>query len=168
MDFKQARKEFNILKRAWVNGAISLDEFQNKVDCELEVTDSNSGLWKIDEDSEEWLYFDSETLEWIEKSLPEPDSMPEQFSEPSEVRVAIKPPPAPDLPENLSKKTQTDNLSASSLANSEAICGKCGKHNRSDVKFCTDCGEPIQPVCSNCKKPVKPGNKFCTSCGKPL
>jgi uncharacterized membrane protein YvbJ len=61
-------------------------------------------------------------------------------------------------------------------------CNNCGEQNRPDVKFCENCGEPLNPVkdkqpvtlafqgivCSNCGSENRGGVKFCEECGTPL
>jgi class 3 adenylate cyclase/tetratricopeptide (TPR) repeat protein/ribosomal protein L40E len=48
------------------------------------------------------------------------------------------------------------------------ICGTCGTENEPDAKFCTECGNLMQPGCSNCGVANKPGAKFCRECGTTL
>lgn len=50
------------------------------------------------------------------------------------------------------------------------ICKNCGQELPENVKFCTNCGEPViwESICPACGEKVKSGAKFCTSCGAPL
>jgi hypothetical protein len=58
-------------------------------------------------------------------------------------------------------------------------CPKCGKPLRPGVKFCGNCGSPVQAgpqaqtdaatiLCPHCNSPVRSGAKFCNVCGKAL
>jgi hypothetical protein len=60
-------------------------------------------------------------------------------------------------------------------------CSKCGLENRSDARFCKQCGQPLQKqaappepptpldtICPACGASAKPGAHFCPRCGKPL
>ena len=47
-------------------------------------------------------------------------------------------------------------------------CGVCGTENRSDRRFCKECGNPLSVVCSHCGTENDADDKFCGSCGKPL
>jgi ribosomal protein L40E len=51
-------------------------------------------------------------------------------------------------------------------------CAKCGSPNKSDAKFCMNCGsamavemKPEGKVCTTCGASVKEGAKFCMRCG---
>ncbi len=44
-------------------------------------------------------------------------------------------------------------------------CPNCSHNNRSEAKFCENCGQPLERVCSNCHTPVNPDAKFCHNCG---
>ncbi len=181
MNFRQARKKFKQLKLAWVNGAISREELQNQVDCELEVSDEAGNSWKIDEDSGLWLRFDEEQLAWIEDEPPVIETESELFKESEEVKVPIEPPPAPQVPEktfNQWRKFMQDPDSFSQSkepqeqpapqGNDALKCNSCGRVNARKVKFCTECGATMsqKPKCRACGKELKPGNKFCTGCGQ--
>jgi len=52
------------------------------------------------------------------------------------------------------------------------MCSKCGAHNKSDAKFCMNCGSAMvvevkaeDKTCPTCNAPVKEGAKFCMKCG---
>lgn len=53
------------------------------------------------------------------------------------------------------------------------ICPKCGGHNKSDAKFCMNCGSAIAVLdekqegktCPTCGASLKEGAKFCMRCG---
>lgn len=52
------------------------------------------------------------------------------------------------------------------------MCSKCGSPNKSDAKFCMNCGSAIVvktkaegKICPTCNAPVKEGAKFCMRCG---
>ncbi len=61
-------------------------------------------------------------------------------------------------------------------------CPKCGLENRSNARFCKQCGQPLQmqqpippthppplpTICPACGAAAKPGAQFCLRCGKPL
>jgi len=52
------------------------------------------------------------------------------------------------------------------------ICQNCKGHNKSDAKFCMNCGSTLMveapseiKTCPSCKAPIKEGAKFCMRCG---
>lgn len=48
-------------------------------------------------------------------------------------------------------------------------CARCGSPLRDGAKFCTQCGQKVEPLaCTKCKAPAEPGDKFCASCGAAL
>jgi hypothetical protein len=60
-------------------------------------------------------------------------------------------------------------------------CPRCSFENRSDARFCKQCGQPLQAqaaspappplpgrACPACGATAKPGARFCPRCGKPL
>jgi class 3 adenylate cyclase/tetratricopeptide (TPR) repeat protein len=47
-------------------------------------------------------------------------------------------------------------------------CPKCQSMNREGVKFCEDCGAPMERQCPSCGALVPPGKKFCGGCGSKL
>lgn len=180
MDFYQAKKKFDIVQRAYVNGAISLDKFREKVDLELEILDENGDTWKIDEDSGQWLFFSQEEQAWEERK---PNGVREQTTEEPELfKVAINPPVSPKVPENIYQDWKNhldapviDDVDVASDTQKHGLagliqCAGCGKANKSGANFCIGCGNPIkeQSYCGNCGKPLKPENKFCTGCGTTL
>ena len=60
------------------------------------------------------------------------------------------------------------------------LCNNCGSPLPEGAKFCTKCGEIIQPIqkvqpkeevkpkCRTCGKEIQSGEKFCTNCGTPF
>lgn len=133
MNFKDARKTFELLKRAYVTGAISYDELCLKVDTDLEVTDKNGTLWKIDEDTGRWLCFDTKLCEWHEKQPEDLSGKPAADGLP----IAFEPPKIAAVPADIYdawKKHHTN----------PELCHKCGKTLKPENKFCTGCGEKRQ------------------------
>ena len=47
-------------------------------------------------------------------------------------------------------------------------CPGCGHENRSDRRFCGQCGASLAISCPACSFSNDPGEKFCGGCGKPL
>ncbi len=47
-------------------------------------------------------------------------------------------------------------------------CSSCGRENDAGLKFCNECGSPLQAGCPNCGASNKPGAKFCGECGTVL
>ena len=47
-------------------------------------------------------------------------------------------------------------------------CPNCSHENRSEAKFCENCGQPLERVCPNCHTPVNANAKFCHNCGHQL
>ena len=47
-------------------------------------------------------------------------------------------------------------------------CPSCGADNRSDAKFCRECGAAIGGRCPACGASNEPGQKFCDECGTAL
>lgn len=135
MNFKEAKKTFELLKMAYVTGAIDYDELCLKVDTELEVTDAEGNTWKIDEESGEWLLFDAARGEWLEK---QPEGLNESIAESPSPNpfVKISPPSIDCLPAEVYNawKKRPDNSGSS-------VCRKCGKELKPENKFCTACGE---------------------------
>lgn len=178
MDFATARKEYNLLKRAFLTGAITEEEFYQKIDIELEVTADDGTVWKIDEDTGVWMVYVVDEEIWVEM----PDVYPE--AESSDEQIVIKldmPTETPKVPAEVYRdwKTQIKSSPKSSESGenkgkeSSALCQACGQDNRPGTKFCTRCGQSMQKSaqqttqhCPNCKKELQPGNKFCTGCGQ--
>jgi class 3 adenylate cyclase/tetratricopeptide (TPR) repeat protein len=48
------------------------------------------------------------------------------------------------------------------------ICPSCGAENRSDGKFCFECGTPLASACAACGTSLRPGARFCDECGTPV
>ena len=44
-------------------------------------------------------------------------------------------------------------------------CASCGRDNRADRRFCTNCGSRLVAVCTQCGTPGEPGEQFCGQCG---
>ncbi|MCR4788394.1 MAG: SPFH domain-containing protein [Lachnospiraceae bacterium] len=62
-------------------------------------------------------------------------------------------------------------LSTSGTEQSGTVkCGKCGKGNPADARFCLECGEPLSLglTCPECGKQLISGAKFCPYCGKKM
>jgi RNA polymerase subunit RPABC4/transcription elongation factor Spt4 len=178
MDFRQATEKFKLLKLAWVNGAISREDLQNAVDTELSITDKNNNIWKIDEDSDNWLIYDEANQSWVERQPPG-ISHP-AYDEPHEIKIKIEPPAAPEVPDEIYRDWKSK-ISQESSPTDQAekpettvenfkSCQNCGKANKADAKFCTNCGETITSVnfCTQCGRKLKPENQFCPGCGKQL
>src|SRR5262249_3151968 len=47
-------------------------------------------------------------------------------------------------------------------------CLRRQAENKSDDRFCEDCGPGLEAACPSCGPPVTPGKNFCRSCGAPL
>lgn len=47
-------------------------------------------------------------------------------------------------------------------------CNECSHENRSEARFCEQCGAALERVCQVCGTPVRAGAKFCDNCGTPL
>lgn len=48
-------------------------------------------------------------------------------------------------------------------------CNRCGAPIRDGLKFCTQCGQKVEPrSCPKCKTPAEPTDKFCGGCGGSL
>ena len=161
MDFKQAQKEFILLKQAYIVGAISLEEFQEKVDSDLEITDSSGNIWKIDDDGE-WLLYDQENETWEEKTpqiladIEEPEEFslkievpaspvfPEKYLTPQPAQEPTQEPEAPQpldvTPPPLPATEEPPALQQESKPN---FCTKCGRKLRADQSFCPGCGKKL-------------------------
>ncbi|MBR8702352.1 MULTISPECIES: zinc-ribbon domain-containing protein [unclassified Fusobacterium] len=53
------------------------------------------------------------------------------------------------------------------------ICTKCGSQLKDGMKFCPECGTPVEEKkaptnCRKCGAPLLPGAKFCEKCGAPV
>ncbi len=48
------------------------------------------------------------------------------------------------------------------------ICPDCGTENRSDGKFCFQCGAALAGRCTMCGSTLRPGARFCDECGTPV
>ena len=46
-------------------------------------------------------------------------------------------------------------------------CSNCGHENRTEAKFCEDCGTRLSTVCVSCGMPLSPTARFCSECGHP-
>jgi subtilisin family serine protease len=74
--------------------------------------------------------------------------------------VSPTPPPIPPVQEEIS---------------AEIICPNCGKHNRPDTRFCSNCGIEVRPpaqpeaskphFCRHCGNALRQDAKFCPKCG---
>src|SRR5215472_13674215 len=47
-------------------------------------------------------------------------------------------------------------------------CSNCGRDNRPNRKFCSDCGTPLVTKCGRCGTSNEPGERFCGECGGSL
>ena len=47
-------------------------------------------------------------------------------------------------------------------------CPRCTFENRAGVRFCEECGGPLEQLCPACGTAVPPGRKFCGGCGQAL
>jgi class 3 adenylate cyclase/tetratricopeptide (TPR) repeat protein len=47
-------------------------------------------------------------------------------------------------------------------------CPSCNHDNRSDRRFCTECGTKLAVGCPSCGAPIEAGEKFCGGCGAAL
>jgi hypothetical protein len=47
-------------------------------------------------------------------------------------------------------------------------CPSCHHENRSDRRFCTQCGTELAVGCPSCGAPIETGEKFCGGCGAAL
>jgi class 3 adenylate cyclase/tetratricopeptide (TPR) repeat protein len=47
-------------------------------------------------------------------------------------------------------------------------CAACGTENRSDRRFCRQCGLPLANACGVCGASNEPGDRFCGNCGTTL
>src|SRR5262249_39854231 len=47
-------------------------------------------------------------------------------------------------------------------------CPSCHHDNRSDRRFCTQCGSTLPMGCPSCGAPIEVGEKFCGGCGAAL
>jgi Double zinc ribbon len=47
-------------------------------------------------------------------------------------------------------------------------CPSCHHDNRSDRRFCTECGTKLALGCPSCGAPIEVGEKFCGGCGAAL
>ncbi len=180
MDFATAQKEYKLLRTAYSTGAISLEELYQKVDSELEVTAEDGSVWKIDEDTGSWLFYDAQEQSWVER---QPLGVPAE-TETNEEQLKVCLETTPELtevpadvyrdwknqtsgPGQAAKPATGDIAVSSAVTGASNICQGCGRSNKENVKFCTGCGKPLlqEPKCKNCGKALRPDNKFCTGCG---
>jgi uncharacterized membrane protein YvbJ len=47
-------------------------------------------------------------------------------------------------------------------------CPQCQTENRSEAKFCNECGAKLEVPCPQCGNHNRPGSKFCDGCGHNL
>ncbi|MFZ5951508.1 MAG: zinc ribbon domain-containing protein [Candidatus Rifleibacteriota bacterium] len=144
MDFKQAKKEFELLKNAWVTGAISLDELREAIDTRLEVIDRDGSTWKIDEDTGLWLKFDNTRQCWSEGDP--------QVNEPEKA-------------ENLAVKISPASVSTVP-ADDYRAWQECCKNNKEKNTGENQVQTASKNFCTKCGNKLKPSNKFCTGCGQ--
>ena len=48
------------------------------------------------------------------------------------------------------------------------LCPSCSHENRTDRRFCTDCGAELAPACASCGARNELGERFCGECGHRL
>ena len=44
-------------------------------------------------------------------------------------------------------------------------CPRCHQENRTEARFCEDCGAPLAVKCPSCGAALTAGKKFCGACG---
>lgn len=83
--------------------------------------------------------------------------------------------PATDMMNRMTRGMSLDGGTAAGPGTNSKSCAGCGTLNPADARFCTSCGQSLQPVpaaasstCRSCGKPVIPGAKFCPHCGESL
>jgi membrane protease subunit (stomatin/prohibitin family) len=83
--------------------------------------------------------------------------------------------PATDMMNRMTRGMSLDGGTAAAPGTNSKSCAGCGTLNPADARFCTGCGQSLQPVpaaasstCRSCGKPVIPGAKFCPHCGESL
>lgn len=82
--------------------------------------------------------------------------------------------PASDMMNRMTRGMSLDGGTAAGPGTNSKSCAGCGTLNPADARFCTGCGQSLQPVpaasstCRSCGKPVIPGAKFCPHCGESL
>jgi predicted ATPase/class 3 adenylate cyclase len=47
-------------------------------------------------------------------------------------------------------------------------CPRCQHDNRSNAKFCENCGAPMTRACAHCGAELSPASRFCAECGRPV
>jgi hypothetical protein len=47
-------------------------------------------------------------------------------------------------------------------------CPSCDHDNRTDRRFCAECGAALAVLCASCRAANQPGEKFCGGCGAAL
>jgi predicted ATPase/class 3 adenylate cyclase len=62
----------------------------------------------------------------------------------------------------------TVDLQTVTLAAPMLPCPSCGFENRTDARFCAECGSPLDIKCAACGATNEAGRRFCDQCGKPL
>lgn len=83
--------------------------------------------------------------------------------------------PATDMMNRMTRGMSLDGGTAAGPGTNSKSCAGCGTLNPEDARFCTGCGQSLQPMpaaasstCRSCGKPVIPGAKFCPHCGESL
>lgn len=83
--------------------------------------------------------------------------------------------PATDMMNRMTRGMSLDGGTAAAPGTNSKSCAGCGTLNPAEARFCTGCGQSLQPVpavasstCRSCGKPVIPGAKFCPHCGESL
>jgi len=84
--------------------------------------------------------------------------------------------PAAEIVTRMTRSMSLDGSAGSPAVSgtSSKSCSSCGALNPADARFCTGCGQSLQPdpaegsTCRSCSKPVVPGAKFCPYCGESL
>src|ERR1051325_8608160 len=54
------------------------------------------------------------------------------------------------------------------MGSAERTCGICGHGNRSQARFCEECGRPLADACPSCGNELRAAARFCDACGTPV
>ncbi len=157
MTFDLVEKEYRLLKLEHINGISDCEHLQFMMEDILIVVDEYNDRWRINPDNDRWQWYDAKRDEWLERERPgKKDEKNEEF------RIAIKPPPPPQIPEErLVKATLTG-----------IHCPSCKEEVKVSARFCKNCGynleNPVKGKCSSCGQLNNESAKFCRNCGNAL